>query len=444
MRVSRKINGPSSFQIILLGFAAVILIGALLLMLPISSKDRVVTPFSDALFTSTSAVCVTGLIVHDTATYWSYFGQAIILLLIQIGGLGVMTVAVCVSFIAGKKISLRQRNTLQEAISAHSGGGILRLTWFILKGVLIIEALGMLIMLPTFYKNHGPVGIWMAMFHSISAFCNAGFDLMGGISGKFTSLTAYAADPVISITIMMLIIIGGIGFLTWEDVCRHKFMVNRYRTQSKLVLVATLLLILLPATYFYFFEFQCHDQTERILLSLFQAVTPRTAGFNTANFSLMSETALLIMMFLMIIGGSPSSTAGGIKITTFAVVFSSSISVFRKKDNTKLFRLNIDDDTVKYASAICFLYIILLLTGASIISAVDNLPMMACLYETTSAIATVGVTLGITPALSTISRIVLIALMFFGRVGGLTLIYAAFGARQKSTALFPADRLSVG
>ncbi len=434
----------SSFQVILLGFAAVILIGAFLLMLPISSKEGVVTPFSDALFTSTSAVCVTGLIVQDTATYWSYFGQAIILILIQIGGMGVITVAASVSILAGRKIGLAQRSTMQEAMSAPSVGCIVRLTWFILKGVLIIEVIGMLAMLPVFCIDHGAKGIWMAVFHSISAFCNAGFDVMGEVSGRYSSLTAYAAHPVISIVIMLLIIIGGIGFLTWEDVYNHKWHIKKYRTQSKVILAMTGALIFVPALYFFFFEFEGYAFGERILLSLFQAVTPRTAGFNTANLGLISEVGLLLMMFLMIVGGAPGSTAGGMKTTTLAVLFASAASVFRKKENAQMFKRRIADDTVKHASAICLLYIVLFLLGGAIISAVESLPLMTCLYETASAIGTVGLSLGITPSLGTVSRIIIIGLMFFGRVGGLTLIYATFGGTKKNISKLPIDKVTVG
>ena len=434
----------SSFQIILLGFAGVILIGTLLLMLPISSKEGIVTPFFDALFTSTSAVCVTGLIVHDTATYWSYFGQAIILILIQIGGLGVVTVATSVFILAGKKIGLGQRSTMQEAISAPSIGGIVRLTWFILKGVVIIEIIGMLAMLPVFCIDHGVKGIWLALFHSISAFCNAGFDIMGDISGEYSSLTAYASNPFISIVIMLLIIIGGIGFLTWDDICKHKFQIKKYTTQSKIILVMTGALIIIPAIYFFFFEFEECALGERILLSLFQAVTPRTAGFNTANINHFSEVGLLIMIFLMLIGGSPSSTAGGMKTTTLTIIFASAISAFQKKEDTQMFNRRVADETVKHASAIFILYLVLFLLSGTIISAIEGLPLMTCLYETASAIGTVGLSLGITPSLGIISRIILIALMFFGRVGGLTLIYATFGGTKKELSKFPIDKVTVG
>ena len=434
----------SSFQIILLGFAGVILLGALILTLPISSKSHEWTSFIDALFTSTSAVCVTGLIVFDTATHWTIFGQSVILLLIQIGGMGVVTIAVSLAVASGKKIGLFSRETMKNAISAPNVSGIVRLTGFIIKGTLLIEMIGALIMLPVFCTDYGAEGIWMAVFHSVSAFCNAGFDIMGTKSGEFTSLTHYSAQPVINITIMLLIIIGGIGFLVWEDICKHKWRIREYRTQSKLVLIVTAALIVLPAAYFFFFE--CGDLPvgERILASLFQSVTPRTAGFNTINLTVISDTGLYLMIILMLIGGSPGSTAGGMKTTTIAVLFSSAFSVFRKKDNAELMKRRIDDETVKTASAVFLMYITLFLAGGMAISTIENLPITSCLYETASAVGTVGLTLGITPTLGSASEMILIMSMFFGRVGGLTLIYAAFGANKKQVAKLPADTIAVG
>lgn len=434
----------SSFQIILLGFAGVILLGALILTLPISSKSHEWTSFIDALFTSTSAVCVTGLIVFDTATHWTIFGQSVILLLIQIGGMGVVTIAVSLAVASGKKIGLFSRETMKNAISAPNVSGIVRLTGFIIKGTLLIEMIGALIMLPVFCTDYGAEGIWMAVFHSVSAFCNAGFDIMGTKSGEFTSLTHYSAQPVINITIMLLIIIGGIGFLVWEDICKRKWRIREYRTQSKLVLIVTAALIVLPAAYFFFFE--CGDLPvgERILASLFQSVTPRTAGFNTINLTAISDTGLYLMIILMLIGGSPGSTAGGMKTTTIAVLFSSAFSVFRKKDNAELMKRRIDDETVKTASAVFLMYITLFLAGGMAISTIENLPITSCLYETASAVGTVGLTLGITPTLGSASEMILIMSMFFGRVGGLTLIYAAFGANKKQVAKLPADTIAVG
>lgn len=434
----------SSFQIILLGFAGVILLGAFLLTLPISSKTREWTSFIDALFTSTSAVCVTGLIVFDTATHWSIFGQIVILLLIQIGGMGVVTIAVSIAVISGKKIGLFSRETMKNAISAPNVSGIVRLTGFIIKGIFLIELIGALVMMPVFCMDYGVEGIWLAVFHSVSAFCNAGFDIMGTKSGEFSSITRYSAQPVINITIMLLIIIGGIGFLVWEDVCKHKWRIREYRTQSKVVLIVTASLIVLPAIYFFFFEFGDLPVGKRIFASLFQSITPRTAGFNTVNLTAISDTGLYLMIILMLIGGSPGSTAGGMKTTTIAVLFSSAFSVFRKKDNAELMRRRVDDETVKTASAIFIMYITLFLLGGMVISAIEKLPITVCLYETASAVGTVGLSLGITPTLKVASKLILILSMFFGRVGGMTLIYAAFGANKKQAAKLPTDTIAVG
>ena len=434
----------SSFQIILLGFAGVILLGAFLLTLPISSKAREWTSFIDALFTSTSAVCVTGLVVFDTATHWSIFGQIVILLMIQIGGMGVVTIAVSIAVISGKKIGLFSRETMKNAISAPNVSGIVRLTGFIIKGIFLIELIGALVMMPVFCIDYGAEGIWLAVFHSVSAFCNAGFDIMGTKSGEFSSITRYSAQPVINITVMLLVIIGGIGFLVWEDVCKHKWRIREYRTQSKVVLIVTASLIVLPAIYFFFFEFGDLPVGKRILASLFQSITTRTAGFNTVNLTAISDTGLYLMIILMLIGGSPGSTAGGMKTTTIAVLFSSAFSVFRKKDNAELMKRRVDDETVKTASAIFIMYITLFLLGGMVISAIEKLPITVCLYETASAVGTVGLTLGITPTLKVASRLILILSMFFGRVGGMTLIYAAFGANKKQAAKLPTDTIAVG
>ena len=243
----------SSFQIITLGFAGIILLGAVLLTFPISSNSGEWTPFINALFTSTSAVCVTGLIVYDTASHWSIFGQIIILLLIQIGGMGVVTMVTAFFVISGKKVGLVARGTMQDAVSSHTIGGIIRYTGFILKGIFLIESIGALIMLPVFVIDYGAEGIWMAIFHSVSAFCNAGFDIMGTKTGEFSSLTSYVGDPVISLTICALIIIGGIGFMVWRDVVDHKFRLTKYSLQSKVALLVTAILLVVPAIYFFFF-----------------------------------------------------------------------------------------------------------------------------------------------------------------------------------------------
>lgn len=434
----------SKFQIILLGYLLLIIIGALLLSLPISSVTREWTSFVDSLFTSTSAVCVTGLVVFDTASYWSMFGQVIILLLIQIGGIGVVTVAVSFVLLSGKKIGLFSRDTMRESIAAPSVSGIANLTGFILKGIIIFEIIGALTMLPIFCKEFGWDGIWMSFFHSISAFCNAGFDIMGNKSGDFSSLTMFSSIGLINIIVMCLIVIGGIGFVVWKDVYEFKFNIKKYRLQSKVAIIMTLVLIIIPGLYFFFFEFNELELKERILVSLFQSITPRTAGFNTIDLNSISQLGLIIIICLMLIGGSPGSTAGGMKTTTVAVMISSIISVFKNQDNAQIFKKRLSDANVKNAFTICFLYISLFLISGIIISNVENLPLLDCLFESSSAIGTVGLSLGITPTLGIISKFVLVILMFFGRIGGLTLIYATIGERKKLVSKYPLEKVTVG
>ena len=433
----------SSSQIILFGFAGVILAGTLLLLLPFATKSGHSASFWDALFTSTSAVCVTGLIVQDTAAYWSGFGQTVILLLIQIGGMGVITVAAAITMASGKKISLMQRSTMQDAISAPQVGGIVRFTGFILKGILLFELLGALVLMTVFVPEYGVKGIWLAVFHSISAFCNAGFDLTG-TKIPYSSLTSYAAHPVVNITIMLLIVIGGIGFLTWQDIRQNGFHWGRYRMQSKVILVTTGLLLVIPALYFFFFEFSAEPMGRRIFLSLFQSVTPRTAGFNTADLTAFSETGQTLTIGLMLIGGSPGSTAGGMKTTTAAVLIACAVAVFRRRENGRLFGRRIADDTVKNALTVFLLYISLFLLGGMVISLVEGLPILTCLFETASAIGTVGLTLGITPGLHLVSKLILISLMFLGRVGGLTLIFATLSANKNTLSRLPLEKITVG
>mgnify|MGYP004463254787 FL=1 len=437
-------NKLSSFQIIILGFAGVIVLGALLLMLPIATQNGVITPFSKTLFTATSAVCVTGLVVFDTASYWSGFGQLIILIMIQIGGLGVISVASFLSMLAGRKISLMQRQTMQNALSAPQMGGIVKLTRFIFLVSFAIEGIGALLLMPVFMTKYGIRGIWMAVFHSVSAFCNAGFDLMGNQTGQYSSLTSFAGSGYVTLVICLLILIGGIGFLTWKDIAVKKTRFKEYSMQTKVILVTTTILIVIPAVFFFFSDFAKEPLKDRICMSVFQAVTPRTAGFNTADLNKMSDAGRSVMMLLMLIGGSPGSTAGGMKTTTIAVLFANAIAVFRKRQNANCYGRRIDDSTVKNASAILFMYVFFSMLSAIIISITDGIPMQMGMFETFSAIGTVGLTLGITPTLSAVSRFVLILLMFFGRVGGLTIIYAAFSQKDASTLKYPMENITVG
>lgn len=441
MEIKRK--RISSFRMILISFAAVILLGTLLLMLPISNESGCTTNFIDALFTATSSVCVTGLIVFDTATHWSTFGEAVIIVLIQIGGLGVVTIAIWAALISGRKIGLYSRSTMQEAIGAQTVGGIVKLTIFILKITLCIELIGAIFMMPTMVSRFGLRGIWMAFFHSVSAFCNAGFDLMGDVK-PFSSLTGFGSDVVVNVVIMTLIISGGIGFLTWQDIKNHKFKFRKYRLQSKVILITSFVLIFFPAVYFFFAEFSDMPLKERILYSLFQAVTPRTAGFNTYDLSLLSPVGMVIMIMLMIVGGSPGSTAGGMKTTTLAVLTFSAVAVFRKREHTECFGRRIEQDIVRNAAAILLMYIILFIAGSLIICSIEGITLQQAFFETASAVGTVGLSLGLTPTLGVISKIILILLMFFGRAGGLTVIFAASVSVEQNVSKYPQEKIAVG
>ena len=441
---SSKKKHLTSFQLIILGFAGVILLGTVLLMLPFSSSERVPTPFHEALFTATSAVCVTGLVVKETGSYWSRAGQTIILVLIQMGGLGVVTVAASVSLLSGKKISLMQRSTMQDAISAPKVGGIVRLTRFILKGTFLIEAAGALLLLPVFLSDYGGKGIWLSVFHSVSAFCNAGFDILGTAVHAFPSLTGYSGNALLNMVIILLIIIGGIGFLTWDDIYTNKLNFKRYRMQSKIILMTTICLILLPAVFFFTCDLKNLPMGKRLLAAVFQSVTTRTAGFNTINISEMCAASKAVMILLMLIGGSPGSTAGGMKTTTFMVLILNAIATFRSQENAGAFGRRLEYQVIKNAATIAMLYFTLFFCGGIAISVYEGIPLLDCLFEAASAVGTVGLTLGITPGLHIFSQVVLIILMYLGRVGGMTLIYAVFSGRNKRNARLPLEKITVG
>ena len=421
-----------------------ILTGTLLLSLPFASRKAGSAEWLDCLFTATSAVCVTGLVVQDTASFWTPFGQAVILALIQIGGMGVVTAAVSLAFLSGRKIGLMQRGVMQESISAPQLGGIVRLTRFIVLTSLGMEAAGALLLLPAMIPRFGiGPGIWRAVFHAVSAFCNAGFDLMG-FGAPFSSLTGFSRDPWVNIPVMLLITAGGIGFLVWNDLKEHGFRWKQYRLQTKAALVTSACLILLPALWFFFFETEQLPAEERILPSLFQSVTLRTAGFNTMDLNGISRTGQALMIVCMLVGGSPGSTAGGMKTTTAAVLLITAFAVFRRRDHVTLWGRRIADDAVRQAVAILMMYVLLFFVSGMVISRTEGLPLMSCLFETASAIGTVGLSLGITPGLSAASRLILILLMFLGRVGGLTLIYAAQSVRKTSQSTLPLEKITVG
>ena len=434
----------NSFQTILLEFICLIFAGAILLDLPISSANHESVPFINALFTSTSAVCVTGLVVYDTSLQWSLFGKTVILILIQIGGIGVVSMLVLLMIATGKRIGIFQRLLMQDAISAPQIGGIIRFTRFFLKGTLLIESVGALLLFPEFARQYGFLrGLGFAVFHSISAFCNAGFDLMG-FRAPFSSFTWYSNNTWVSVILMALIIIGGLGFLTWEDLLSNKFRIRGLRLQTKMILSMTLILITVPALYFFFFEFSGLPLKERFLVSLFQAVTPRTAGFNTVQYTDLSEGGLLITIILMLIGGAPGSTAGGMKITTTFVIMASTHAYLRQWQNVNAFRRRIEPDIVHNAVTIVTIYVTLLLLGTLILSGIERVPVITAMFECASALGTVGLSLGLTPSLTSVSKLVLIGFMFLGRTGGLTLAYAMLRSKVRTQPRMPSERITVG
>ena len=439
----------NAFQMIVMGFALVILAGALLLMLPIATTDGQGASFGDALFTATSAVCVTGLVVQNTVTYWSVFGQVVVMLLIQIGGVGVITLALAIAMFSKKKIGLSQRSVMQEAIAAPSLGGIVRLTGFIIRIVLCLEGVGVAILFAAFYQKFGfAKGLWYAIFHAVSAFCNAGFDLMGS-EVPFCSLCDYVGNPLVNIAITGLIVLGGIGFISWRDLYQHKWHFSRYRMQTKVILTTTAALLAMGFVYFFAIEFSKPGFAdlslgERAWAAWFASVTPRTAGFNTVDLTKLSDAGQLMSIGLMLTGGSPGSTAGGMKTTTVAVLFAACFSVFSRKEDTNFYGRRISNQIIKQAVAVSSMYLVLFLLGGFCISEIESLPLLTCLFESASAIGTVGLSMGITPGLCGVSRAILVSLMFFGRVGGLTLIYAVASQKKKPPLRLPEEKITVG
>ena len=446
-RIIEKIKniriGFNSTQTIFGSFILVILIGTLLLSLPISSNGAGSTDLLTCLFTATSSMCVTGLVVVDTATHWSLFGQIVILILIQVGGLGVIVVAALIAIMLGQKFSIIQRTTLQEALSVQRVGGIIKLTKIVINGVIIFELSGAILLFISFIRDYDFLtALWYSIFHSISAFCNAGFDLMGHRQ-TFSSLTFYHADVLVNITIMSLIVIGGLGFSVWNNVLKEKNNFRKWTLQTKIVIITTLSLILIPAVYFYYFEFNNLTGTSRILSSLFQSITTRTAGFNTADLTKMSDVGKGLNIILMLIGGSPGSTAGGMKTTTFAVLVISTVAIFKKENEAHIFNRRIEIQIVKNAITIFMMYLTLLIICSFIICRVENISLLTAMFEVASAIGTVGLTLELTTKLSVVSRVIIIILMFLGRIGGLTFIYSVMPNINKKAGYIKED-ITVG
>lgn len=448
-KVKKHIRNMSVMKKIFLGYLSTILLGTILLSLPFASKTSTPIPLTDTFFTATSAACVTGLIRFDTWSTWSMFGQVVLLLLIQVGGVGFMTLAIMIMTMTGKKIGLGSRVMLQNAISAPQVGGITHIARFIVKGTVIVEGAGAVLLAFYYIPKLGlRTGIWYSIFHSISAFCNAGFDLMGKIEPGSSMITV-GGNWYVNIVLILLILLGGLGFFVWKDLLDQKFKFKHLRLQTKIVLAMSAFLLFGGAISIFLLEiggeaFSSMGVGKQILVSLFQSMTCRTAGFNTLDFSKLTSASQLVMIGLMLIGGSPGSTAGGMKTTTAAVQLLTVVAVFKGRKEVDVFNRSIEDSVVRTASCVSTLYLFIAFVSAYIIAGIEKLPIITALFETTSAVATVGVTLGITGSLGMVSKLLLIALMIFGRAGSLTVLFALSANLKKPQSKYPVEKVQVG
>lgn len=435
-------------QFIAFGFGIVILIGTLLLMLPISSKTGETGNFLNCFFTATSASCVTGLIVYDTWTHWTLFGQLVLLILIQIGGLGFVTIGVFVSIVLRRKIGLKERGLMQESVNTLQIGGMVKLAKKIVIGTALFEGTGAVILALRFIPELGVArGIYYGIFHAISAFCNAGFDLMG-YQGEFVSLVNFYDDWIVNLVVMSLILIGGLGFIVWDDLSRNGLKWKRYMLHTKLVLLSTVVLVFGGAFFFYLFEkdnvLLGMSGSGQFLASMFGSVTARTAGFNTVDTAAMTDAGKLLTVILMFIGGCPGSTAGGVKTTTILVMYLYLISTIRRTYGVNVFGRRLEDDTLKQASSIVMINLTLALLASLLLMASQQLPMADVFFETFSAMSTVGITTGITRALNPLSRIVVAFLMYCGRVGSLSFALSITQNKRVAPVQQPAEKITIG
>ena len=450
MQISEKKKQKwSTTKIIAVGYVLVITIGTILLMLPVSGRNHEPVPFMDAWFTATSATCVTGLVTHDTYTYWSSFGQAVLLVLIQIGGMGFMTIAISAMTLTRKKIGLSQRLLMQESVGAPQVAGVVRMSRLILGGTVFFEGLGALLLSFYYIPRLGfGKGLYFSVFHSISAFCNAGIDLMGYYQPSSSLITA-SDSYLVGITIAGLILVGGIGFLVWEDALRWKWHISRYRLHSKVVLAAAVALVAGGTLFMFLFEYgkpsmEGKNLGEQILCSFFQAVTPRTAGFNTMDLNQLSPSSQMLMVCLMFIGGSPGSTAGGIKTTTMTILLLTIWTEFKKRKDVELFKRRVEGEVIRHAACILMFYGSLAFVSSMIICAVEGIGAKEVIFEVVSALCTVGLSLGITAEVGVLSHVILILLMFIGRVGGITILIAFSSRLSAIPSKLPAEKIAVG
>lgn len=445
---SNIIKRLSGMQMIASGFFIIILIGTLLLLLPCATKTGEETSFMTALFTATSATCVTGLIVADTFTHWTLFGQVVLLLLIQIGGLGFITLGITVSMLLRQKIGLKERGLLRESFNVIELSGLVRLTKRIIIGTLLFELTGAFILALCFIPDVGFFnGIYYGIFHSVSAFCNAGFDLMGRFSPS-SSLTGYNSNPIVMVTIMLLIIIGGIGFYVWNDIYEHKFSFRKYSLHTKIVLTATLALIFGGAVVFYCIEgnrlFSGMGITEKCLNSLFCSVTPRTAGFNSIDVGAMTDAGKLFTIVLMFIGGAPGSTAGGVKVTTIVVLTIYIKATLTRTMGYNIFGRRIEDDALRKAAAIFCINLTLAMTASILLCAFQDFNGTDALLEVFSAIGTVGMSAGLTTSLKIPAQCIIILLMYLGRVGSLSFAMSFTDKKKITHIMQPSEKINIG
>lgn len=441
----------STTHIIMLSFLAAILVGSFLLALPVSSADGKGVPYIDALFTATTATCVTGLVTVTTASAWSVFGQVVILLLIQIGGLGIITVMSGLMILINRRMGIGDRLLIQDAFNLNTMSGLGEFIKKVLLGTLIIEGVGALLYMPVFVSDFGVRGIWISVFNSVSAFCNAGMDIIGE-----NSLYDYATNPLVNLTTSALIILGGIGYIVWWDVIRvfgteGKHRLRRLTLHSKIALSVSLLLVLVGGVCIFAFEYNnpatigSLSLFDKIQVSLFQSVTTRTAGFASIPQQNLTDPSAIISILLMFIGGSPVGTAGGIKTVTLAVLIASAMASVTGKNDVTLFNRTVSKQAVSKASAVCTTSFAILFISTLLLATVTDAPFMDVLYETASATATVGLTRGITPTLSVIGKTIIIINMYLGRVGPISLALALNGNKKTTNAVKnPTEDISVG
>lgn len=436
-------------KIVALGFFILIAVGTLLLMLPIASREAGSTSFTDALFTATSASCVTGLIVADTYTHWTFFGQIVIICLIQIGGLGFLTILTMFSMLFHRKIGLKERSLLQESVNTMYIGGIVRLIKKILIGTFAIEFIGAVLLAIRFVPKMGwRIGIYNSIFTSISAFCNAGFDLMGRYE-QYSSLTMFRDDILVNVTIMSLITVGGIGFFVWDDISVNKHHFSQYKLHTKLVLVSTLVIFVVSTVLFLFIEYSNvldgMSLPNKITTSAFMSVTPRTAGYNTIDINQMSSASKFLTIILMFIGGSPGSTAGGIKTTTALILLLSVWSSLRNHNEINVMKRRLEPDALKRAASVITINISLIVVCQFIICSLQpELDLTDLTIEVFSAMNTVGMSTGITRELCIASRYILVFVMFCGRVGSLSFALLFTEQRIPSTIQNPVEKINIG